>query len=378
MTAPKAVRVLALGPTPPPYHGVATYLRDLLAAPPPPGFELLHLDTADRRDASNLGRWDPTNLQLGFANLSELAGRGLRSGIDIVYLPISQNVPAYLRDALFMLQSRLLGKRVVVHLHGGHFRALYEGESAWFRTVARATLQSAAAVIVLGDGFRKIFSGLVDERRIHVVENGVPDPGAWELRRAQPAHSAHGPRLLYMSTLTRSKGILELLHAFALLRRGRPAARLDVAGQWQEPDLQREAAEFIAGKGLSDAVHFAGNVDGAAKSAFLAGGDLFCLPTYYPYEGQPLVILEAMAAGLPVLATTHGVIASTVQNGVTGCLLPKEPNAAALAQALEDLLSNPGLLAEYGRAGRQRYLSHFTLTACHARLFNVFRQVAAE
>src|SRR5579862_7006227 len=134
------IRVLAIGPTPPPYHGVATFLRDLLDSRDLDGVELRHLDTSDRRDASNLGRWDAENVRLGLANLADLAGHCRRSDAGIVYLPLSQNAPAFLRDALFIVQARLMGKRVVVHLHGGYFRTLYEEQGGAFQAIVRGTL----------------------------------------------------------------------------------------------------------------------------------------------------------------------------------------------------------------------------------------------
>src|SRR5437870_1827986 len=149
---PRKTRLLVVGPTPPPFHGVATFIRDLLAAQHP-RVETLHLDTSDRRDTDNIGRWDPTNLQLGFANLPDLAARALRTDVDAVYIPISQNVPAFLRDALFVLEARALGKKVIIHLHGGYFRTLYEQQNAVFQTAARGALNCAAAVLVLGNEF---------------------------------------------------------------------------------------------------------------------------------------------------------------------------------------------------------------------------------
>ncbi|MFH0940009.1 MAG: glycosyltransferase family 4 protein [Planctomycetota bacterium] len=369
------LRVLAVGPIPPPYHGVATFLRDLLAYAPCERIEWLHLDTSDRRDASNLGRWDLTNLWLGITHLAKLANHCLRNKKELVYLPLSQNVPAFLRDALFILQSRLLCCRVVVHLHGGYFRTLYDRDTGpLFRAFARLALRRAAAVVVLGQEFRSIFTGLLPEDRVHVVENGVPDPGAWPLRTSQPVSA----RLLYMSTLTQTKGILELLSAVSLLRSTWPSAQLKVAGQWSDETTRRAALALIEREKLASHVSFVGNVEGASKAAFLADGDIFCLPTRYPYEGQPLVILEAMAAGLPVLATAHGVISATVQEGVTGRLLPKDLTAATLAQTLDEMLRNEIALRAYGEAGRRRYLEHYTLEACHQRLIAVLEKVASS
>ena len=365
------LRVLAVGPTPPPYHGVATFLRDLLAYAPRERVEWLHLDTSDRRDASNLGRWDLVNLRLGFTHLAELAGRCLRGDVDLVYLPLSQNVPACLRDALFILQSRLLCRRVVVHLHGGYFRTLYDHDAGpLFRAFARFALRRAAAVVVLGQEFRAIFAGLVPEDRIHVVENGVPESGAWPLRTPQPVTG----KLLFMSTLTQTKGILELLRAVGQLRAAWPSVHLNVAGQWPDETARSEALALIEREKLAGQVSFVGNVEGVAKAAFLAGGDIFCLPTRYPYEGQPLVILEAMEAGLPVLSTAHGAIPSTVQDGVTGRLLPKDLTAEALAKALDEMLRDETKLRAYGEAGRRRYLERYTLAACHQRLLAVLEQ----
>ena len=151
---PEPKSVLIIGPTPPPYHGVAVFIRDLAESECNSGdwiFE--HLDTSDRRDAENLGRWDIGNLTLGFSNLAELSARLLRRRHDLVYVPISQNVPAFLRDALFILNARLLGARVVVHLHGGYFRTFYDASPGWFKAIARFTLRRASAVAVLSELF---------------------------------------------------------------------------------------------------------------------------------------------------------------------------------------------------------------------------------
>jgi glycosyltransferase involved in cell wall biosynthesis len=365
-------RVLIIGPTPPPFHGVATFIRDLVGASDRfPHFKFDALDTSDRRDASNLGHWDAGNLALGFANLAEMASRLGRQRPALVYVPISQNIPAFLRDALFIIQARLFGARVVLHLHGGHFREFYEKEtSGWFRLIARWTLNRAAAVAVLSAEFSPIFEGLIPSDRIRVVENGVPDLfsniALCENRIAPP------PTVLYMSTLARTKGILDLIRAIPTLRNSIPDARLRIAGNWSETDARDEALAFIAQQRLNDCIEFVGNVDGSVKRDFLLSGSVFCLPSRYPYEGQPLSILEAMSAGLPVLSTRQGAIGSMVVDGVTGQLLNPGCSPEDISAALISMLTDPKSLYAQGVASRAKYCAKYTLDRCHRRLVEVF------
>jgi len=184
------------------------------------------------------------------------------------------------------------------------------------------------------------------------IDQGVPDMFV----EAQEKPNTASQTILYMSTLARSKGILDLLRAVALLRGEFPGVRLRVAGNWSEPDSETEALALIVSENLGNCVEFVGNVDGADKRNFLLNGDIFCLPTRYPYEGQPLVLLEAMSAGLPVLATRHGAIGSTILDGITGRLIPRDAGVEALANALRELLRYPAQLREFGAAGRRRYL----------------------
>jgi len=367
------LRVLIIGPTPPPFHGVATFIRDVLETPQHfEPFLLNSLDTSDRRDASNLGRWDAANISLGFSNLADMVSRLRRQEHALVYIPISQNIPAFLRDALFVLQARCFGARVVLHLHGGHFRTFFDHEApGWFRVVARWILNQAAAVAVLSSDFKPIFEGLIPSERIHVVENGVSDLFSNcsddVLLHNRPPHT-----LLYMSTISREKGFLDLIRALPRIRESLPSIRLRIAGSGTDIDALAEAHKVINRENLRDAVDFVGNVDGLAKRDFLLSGSLFCLPTRYRYEGQPLAILEAMSAGLPVLSTRHGAIASTIQDGVTGRLLAPDATPEEIADAVCAMLADPENLRAQRIAARTRYLDLFTLEQCHRRLTRVF------
>jgi glycosyltransferase involved in cell wall biosynthesis len=86
------------------------------------------------------------------------------------------------------------------------------------------------------------------------------------------------------------------------------------------------------------------------------------------------VILEALAAGVPVLSTAHGAIASTV--GDSGKIVPKDVTPPALAEALEQMFADPANLKFMGTRARIRYQEKYTLQACHKRLFKVFEKIS--
>jgi glycosyltransferase involved in cell wall biosynthesis len=118
-------------------------------------------------------------------------------------------------------------------------------------------------------------------------------------------------------------------------------------------------------------VRFAGSVDAAGKCVLLSSAHVLALPSYYENEAHPLVILEAMAAGLPVVSTRHGAIPEAVSDGRTGILVAPR-DVTGLTGALRQLARDPALRARLGGAGRTRYEEHFTVERWADRMTDVF------
>ena len=204
MTRP---RLLLIGPVPPPMHGVAADVRMLLDDPAlRERWEVLHLDTSDHRSLANLGRFDLTNVRLALSHVAELALRLRRERVQAVWIPVSSNAAAYLRDALFILAAHAAGARVVTHLHGGGFGEFYQGASAPVRWLVRASSARIDRAWVLGNGLQAMYDGLVPRTRLRVVPNGVPDP---MVERATPAVGDRPCTLLHLGSLSVAKGVLE-------------------------------------------------------------------------------------------------------------------------------------------------------------------------
>ena len=98
---------------------------------------------------------------------------------------------------------------------------------------------------------------------------------------------------------------------------------------------------------------------GKAKNVFLGQADIFVFPTYYPPEGHPWVVVEAMAFGLPVITTDHGAISESVYDGINGFIVEKQ-NPRMIANRLLTLLNNREMRRDLGSASRKLYLERFT------------------
>ena len=137
----------------------------------------------------------------------------------------------------------------------------------------------------------------------------IPNPVA-----LPPAVAPRGRRnvVLFLGRIETAKGIAELLDAFAGLRPGAPDALLVCAGEGDIESAGRQARRL----GLGDSVRFPGWIDGEEKRAWLARAALFVLPSHA--EGLPMSLLEAMAAGLPIVASAVGGVPDVVHDGVNG------------------------------------------------------------
>jgi glycosyltransferase involved in cell wall biosynthesis len=202
------------------------------------------------------------------------------------------------------------------------------------------------------------------------VPNGIRarGPGAGrDAARVALGLDGDQPVVLTVGRLTVMKGQRHLLDAVPELARRFGGVAVVVIGQGHLHAQLRSQAEAL---GVADRVHLVGHR--ADARMLLDAADVFVLPSRH--EGMPLVLLEAMDAGLPVVATRVIGSEEVVVDGETGLLVrPQDP--AALAAALGRLLEDPALRQRYGRAGRRRYLERFTSVRMAAQTAEVYDHV---
>jgi glycosyltransferase involved in cell wall biosynthesis len=253
----------------------------------------------------------------------------------------------------------------VYTVHGWAFRAHGWPASALYRWAERLLRPLTTVTVCVADSERRagLAAHTCEERTTVVIRNGV-DPGSF---RPGVAHSRR-PRLVTVGRLQAPKDAVTLVRALAALR-GRPFEAVLVGDGPDRPAVEEEVRRL----GLEPAVELLGERDDVPE--LLGTADVFVLSSHS--EGLPLSILEAMAAGLPVVASNVGGVSEVVVDGDTGLLVPPG-DAQSLAAAIERLLEDPPLCRRLGEAGRIRVAEHFDLAAVQQAHLDLYRRVLAR
>jgi glycosyltransferase involved in cell wall biosynthesis len=364
------MKLLVLAQTPPPVHGQSVMVQALVAGLPGTGIEFEHINLRLSRSAADVGGWRPGKISAVVdACLHALAARFTRGCDTLYYVPAPGKRGALYRDWVVMLLCRPFFKRLVLHWHATGLGEWLKGSAlAPERALTHWLLGRAGLSLVLGDGLRGDAQALA-AKKIAVVPNGIADPAA-DAPPRRPREPEAPFAVLFLGLCCEEKGVFDAADAVlaANRRTGRTAFRLTAAGDF--PDAAT-AERFAALAGANaNAVRHAGFVQGAAKQQLLWESDCLCLPTRFPNEGQPLVLLEAMAADLPVVASRWRGIPEMLPPAAARLVAPGDQSA--LVEALLGMRQNP---APAGVA-RAHFLAHYTLERHLQRLAAALRDLA--
>jgi len=294
------------------------------------------------------------NIIFPIVNSVALAHKLLQSKFDCVHLNPSFNMPSLLRDGLFLAVLRILRFRnIIVYFHGwNNDDARRVQRSSIMRLIFRTLFGRACKTMVLATRFKKSLVEMgISPDRIQVTSTMFDGKIFHGLSKHD---NGNVKELIFMSRFVREKGIYELLDAFAAIARKYPDTRLTMLGDGPE---RAGMEQRVADLKLIDRVSFTGYVRGSDKIQLLLDADLFVFPTYYG-EGCPVVLLEAMAAGLPIVTHGAGGIPDLFTNGEHGVLL-EHVTPELIQQSVEKLLADENLQNEIGERNRKYAWEYF-------------------
>jgi glycosyltransferase involved in cell wall biosynthesis len=295
--------------------------------------------------------------------LARLAGLFAFRRVQLLHIHMAER-GSVLRKGLAMALARLFGVPVVLHLHAGQLHDQFDAAGPVERGLLRGAVGLADEVVVLGGFYRDFVQRAFAPRRVTILPNAVPGPDT------VPERTHGGPvRLLFLGRLVPIKGLAVLFEALASPALAGRAWTLTVGG-----DGDRAFYEVLAARhGLTARVRFTGWLDRDGCRRELSAADALVQPSFA--EGLPMAVLEAMAHGLPVIATPVGAVLDALADGGNGLVVPPG-SAEELAAALVRLIDEPAFRHRLGAQARADYERRYTLAIYTERLIDIYRRNA--
>lgn len=356
----KELKILVASP---PLHlsgGVSEFVR-LLAKEKKLHLDIFILKTIEKRSALSKLVWFWFDL---FRFIKCL----VKNKYPLVHINPSLGGNALLRDGLLTLIAKALKRKVYVHWHGWNpgKENLLKPPFVWF---LKASLFRADHIRFLSPTFKDKIVAAGYKNSFSLGTTAVDD----DLLKYDPHENdikkpRNGCKLLFLATISINKGIYIMLEAFQALQKRFPDIRLDVAGDG--PELHR-AKQWIAQRNVPH-VTFVGHADNDMKKNLYRQADVYCFPSFY--EGMPTSLLEAMAFGLPVVATRVGAIGDFFRDGEMGVLVA--PNQVEpLVDGLSELISRPESRKKMGELNKAFARERFLASKVMAEIIQEYKEL---
>lgn len=353
---PRRPRVVLLSPVPPPMHGAAYATELLVQSSFAREVELVHINAVFVDDIRELQKFTPKKVarlvRYWYALVRAII---LRRKTAVILTPAFYPKP-FLKDAVYIWTARLLGARVVAWYHMNFAAMQYEDLPPSMQLFIRATLRAVDRHVCVGQRLVEALPGWIDRRNVAVVYNGIPAVDC----AGEPERRSGRVRIVYLSNLGTAKGWRMLFEAAVRLCRRYPSLDVYFYGNPMADSPPEEIARTFGASPFPERIAYRGPVYGADKAHALCEADIFCFPSLN--EAFPLTVLEAMSAGLPIVATDVGAVCEAVAHGRGGMVVPSG-DVDALERALAELVDDGEQRREMGQFNRERFGRQFTVEA---------------
>lgn len=318
------------------------------------------------RSVKEVGKISATKFYRGVITWFKLLGKIINRKPNLCYYTLSTTGAALYKDCVLVGLLRVFQIKTIFHLHN---KGVRRNQNKKINNLMYRFLFKNSNVILVSEQLYLDVEKYVSPWKVYYCHNGIKD---YQIETKLLAISDNKTfKILYVSDLIKAKGVFELIDACSVLKENGRIFKCDFMGG--EGDVNREQFEsYVKKKGLTEYVKYHGRRFGKLKEVAYEKADVFVLPTYYPNESFPLVILEAMQHGLPVISTYEGAIPDMIKDGITGFLVPQQ-NVTALAERLNLLARYPGLRKQMGEEGRMKYENDFSLKVFENNLLTILQ-----
>ena len=359
-------KILFIVPLPPPVHGstvMCQYIKDSKLINGELDCDYVNLSAS--RSTTEVHKFQLVKIWRVISIWFNVLGKLLANRYDLCYVALAFH-GSLLKDAPVALLCKLFRRKVVIHLHGKG--ASEDAKRGFYHWLLKKTFKNTK-VILLSWLLYPDVEEFVKKENVMICPNGIPPVQGVPQKKENII-----PRLLFLSNLIESKGVIVLLDALKILKDKGYSFICDfVGGETAEIDAARFQKE-VEERGLNELAIYSGRKYGEEKENSFAQSDIFVFPTYYENECFPLVILEAMQFGLPVVTTNEGAIRDIIKNGENGYISERK-NPSLLADCLEQLIENPETITQIGKNNEEKFYQNYRINAYENTLCGIIENV---
>jgi glycosyltransferase involved in cell wall biosynthesis len=282
---------------------------------------------------------------------------------NIVYLAITAKGLGFYKDVPIALLVKCFRVPLALHFHN---KGIVTRQDRKFDDFLYRIVFKNTKVILLSKYLYYDVQKYVSEQNLYFCANGIP---LINDESSSNRENNKTPKLLFLSNLIETKGVFVLLEALKILKEKGISFKCDFVGGEGDVtriDFQAKVKELH----LEEKVFYLGKKYNLEKVAIFKESDIFVLPTFYSNECFPLVLLEALQFGLPMVSTYEGAIPEIVEEGVNGFLV-KQQDIVGLADKLEELIEDKILRKHMGQAAKEKYIQKYTLDQFDKTLLNI-------
>ena len=363
-------RILFILHLPPPVHGAAMvgkYIHDsdLINAQ----FDCHYVNLAIASSLEDIGKVGVKKFWHFIQLLCTIKKEVKQVKPDLVYITPNAKGGAFYKEWIIVMMLKMMDCRIVAHYHN---KGVSERQNKWVDNWLYRRFFKNLKVILLSEALYPDMQKYVERKDVYICPNGIPVTD--DVKKFKASRKDNDvPRLLFLSNLLIDKGVLVLLDALRILKdEGRSFVCDFVGGETADIDAKRFEEE-VKRRGLNDFAVYKGKKYGTDKAEEFESADIFVLPSFN--EAFPLVNLEAMSYGLPIVSTNVGGVTEAIRDGENG-LICDVNNPDSLARSIEALLNDEGLRQRMGEKGYHMFKVRFTEEAFLNRISDALSDVA--
>ncbi|MDM5157371.1 glycosyltransferase family 4 protein [Bacillus sp. DX1.1] len=265
---------------------------------------------------------------------------------------------SFFRKRIFVKLGKWFGKKIILHIHGAEFMMFYQESNDTVKKQIREILDQVDVIITLSKKWKVDIESITDNRNVKVIYNAI-DSKKFNLSNLDEQN------ILFMGRIGTRKGIYDLVDIIPQIIEDFPNVKLHIAGDGDLQTLKRRIEEL----NINSSICIHGWINHNQKVQLLEQSSIFTLPSYN--EGLPVSILEAMAAGLPVISTNIGGIPEQIDNAYNGFII-KPGDKEALLEHINFLLKDKNARKNFGENAKYKVNESFSLPVIGDEILNMY------